>query len=78
MRVVLDLTPSEYRAAHDLIAYALRRAIHDDPEVAALRGFYAKLLESRDKMLCNKCELRRVYVGGRCQACYRAEKRKAS
>lgn len=78
MRVVLDLTPGEYRAAHDLIGYALNRSLEDDPDVDELRSFYRKLLASKDRVLCSDCRQRRVYVGGRCQACYRAQKRKAS
>ena len=78
MRIILDVTPDEYRAAHDLMSYALRRALVGDPETADLRSFFRKYAASRDKVLCKNCKQRKVYATGLCQACYRAEKRKAS
>lgn len=78
MRVVLDLTPSEYRAGHDLIAFVLRRAGTGDPDLDDLRSFFFKLEESSSKALCKECRLRRVYASGKCEPCYREAKRKAS
>lgn len=78
MRVVLDLTPSEYRAAHDLMAYALRRARPDDPDTASLRSFFDKYRASNGKALCEKCRVRIVYARGKCEPCYRASLTRAA
>jgi hypothetical protein len=75
VRIILDLTPGEYRAAHDLVGYALRRALEDDPDTDDLRSFFHKFAESRGKALCKECKSRRVYARGRCQACWRSERR---
>lgn len=79
MKLELDVTIAEYKAAHDLIAYALRpRAVRDDPESAALMGFFDKLAESRRKAMCMDCGMKRVYARGLCERCYRSQKRRAS
>lgn len=79
MKLELDVTIEEYRAAHDLIAYALRpAAVHEDPESAPLRRFFDKLAESRRRAVCVDCGMRRVYARGRCERCYRQKRRKAS
>lgn len=78
MRIVIDVTPGEYRAAHDLMAYVLRRVPEDDQDSADLRAFFRKLARSKNKILCPECRLRRVYARGKCEPCYREAKRKAS
>lgn len=78
MRIILDVTPGEYRAAHDLMAYALRRALRDDPDTADLRSFFDKYAESRKQVICRDCKTRRVYAVGKCKACYRESRSKAS
>lgn len=79
MKLEFDVTTAEYKAAHDLIAYALRpQAVRDDPESAPLMRFFDKLAASRERALCADCGMRRVYARGRCERCYRENRRRAS
>lgn len=74
MRIILDLTPEQYRAGHDALAYLLRpKAVREDPDSADLLEFFMKLAESRDQAVCEECYQRVVYARGRCKACYRLQ-----
>lgn len=75
MRIVLDLTPQEYRAAHDAIAYLLRpKAVREDPDSANLRSFFDKFAEDRPLALCGECGRRIIYAKGKCKRCWRRER----
>lgn len=72
----MRVTPQEYRAAHDLIAFALRpRALDDDPDVRPLVSFFRKLKQQQSEALCEACEERVIYAKGRCRRCYQRQRR---
>jgi hypothetical protein len=72
----MRVTPEQYRAAHDLIAYALRpHARDDDPDVRPLKGFFQELKRQQGPVLCGECEGRIVYAKGLCRGCYQRQRR---
>lgn len=76
MELNMRVTAEQYRAAHDLIAFALRpRALDDDPDVRALQGFFRELKRQQGEALCSGCEQRIVYAKGLCRGCYQRQRR---
>lgn len=76
MEITMRVTPEQYRAAHDLIAYALRpRFLDDDPDVRPLRGFFDELKRHDKEALCTGCKEKVIYAKGLCRGCYQRQRR---
>ena len=66
----VDLTLNEVLALHDLAAYALRRAIPDDPDTLELRKAFKKLKKAGLAARCKHClERFSRRKDGICDAC---------
>lgn len=72
MRIVLDLTPEQYRAALSLTKSALHPLrVRQDPQFEPLRGYCDELKKAEEQSLCGECFERIIYAKGKCKACYR-------
>lgn len=72
------LTDAELRAVYELIRSTLApRAVRLDPDSLPLRTAAVKIQKQANRAFCKGCGKPSVYSKGKCEACYRAERRKA-
>lgn len=72
------MNDAELRAAYELIRSTLApKAVRLDPDSLPLRTLAAKLQKQASRAFCKECGKPSVYAKGKCEACYRSERRKA-
>ncbi len=75
----LRLTDEEYRWLHDSLRATLSsRRVLKDPEMVVPVNIFTKLSRGLASVYCKECWKAEVYANGRCEACNKRQKRKAS
>lgn len=71
-------TDAELRAVYGLLRSTLMAAtVRLDPDSLPLRTAAKKLQKQAARAFCGECGAKAVYAKGKCEPCYRAERRKA-
>lgn len=75
----LRLTSQEYIWLHDSLRATLSsRRVLEDPEMTVPVNIFTKLSRGLSSAYCKQCWKPEVYANGRCEACDKAKRRKAS